>query len=320
MKGKKVAIIGAGNVGSTIAFILSMRGSAHEIVLRDNKMDIARGKALDMSQAAAAARSHTVVSVAEEASDLAGSDVVVVTAGSPRLPGMSRDDLLLINAKIMREVVNDIKTYAPDAVIIPVSNPLDAMTYVAFKESGFDKSKIVGMAGILDSARMASFIQEKLGYAGGQIRASVMGGHGDDMVPLPNYSTVAGVPLNDVLTEQEIDEIVERTKNGGAEIVGHLKNGSAYYAPAKSTAVMIDAILNDTKQIQPCAAYLEGEFGYSDIVVGVPVMLGAKGVEKIIEVTLNRCEKKMLEKSVSSVQSLVDTLNANNFFDEDKSE
>jgi malate dehydrogenase len=315
MKGKKVAIIGAGNVGSTIAFILSMRGSAHEIVLRDNKMDIARGKALDMSQAAAAARSHTVVSVAEEASDLANSDVVVVTAGSPRLPGMSRDDLLLTNAKIMREVVNDIKTHAPDAIIIPVSNPLDAMTYVAFKESGFDKSKIVGMAGILDSARMASFIQEKLGYAGGQIRASVMGGHGDDMVPLPNYSTVAGVPLNDVLTEDEIEEIVERTKHGGAEIVGHLKNGSAYYAPAKSTAVMIDAILNDTKQIHPCAAYLEGEFGYSDIVVGVPVMLGAKGVEKIIEVTLNRCEKKMLQNSVASVQSLVDSLNKHNFFD-----
>jgi malate dehydrogenase len=316
MKGKKVAIIGAGNVGSTVAFILSMSGSAHEIVLRDNKMDIARGKALDMSQAAAAARSHTVVSVAEEASDLAGSDVVVVTAGSPRLPGMSRDDLLLINAKIMREVAHDIKEHAPDAIIIPVSNPLDAMTYVAFRESGFDKSKIVGMAGILDSARMASFIQEKLGYAGGQIRASVMGGHGDDMVPLPNYSTVAGVPLLDVLTEDEIEEIVERTKNGGAEIVSHLKNGSAYYAPAKSTAVMIDAILNDTKQIHPCAAYLDGEFGYHDIVVGVPVMLGAKGVEKIIEVTLNRCEKKMLAQSVSSVQSLIDTLNEHKFFDE----
>ena len=318
MKGKKVAIIGAGNVGSTIAFILSMNGTAHEIVLRDNKIDIARGRALDMSQAAAAARSHTIVSVAENASDLAGSDVVVVTAGSPRLPGMSRDDLLLINAKIMKQVVADIKEYAPEAIIIPVSNPLDAMTYVAFKESGFPKNQIVGMAGILDSARMASFIQEKLGYAGGQIRASVMGGHGDDMVPLPNYSTVAGVPLNDVLTEDEIDEIVERTKNGGAEIVGHLKTGSAYYAPAKSTAVMIESILKDTKQIHPCAVYLDGEFGYSDIVVGVPVMLGANGVEKIIELTLNRCEKKMLKSSVDSVQDLIDALNKNNFFEEAK--
>jgi malate dehydrogenase len=270
-----------------------------------------------MSQAASAIRSHTVVSVAEDMSELTNCDVVVVTAGSPRLPGMSRDDLLMINAKITKEVLRDIAKYSPDAIVIMVSNPLDAMTYVAIKESGFDRSRVLGMAGILDSSRMASFIQEKLGYGGGQIRASVMGGHGDDMVPLPRYSTVAGVPLTDVLTHAEIDEIVQRTRQGGAEIVAHLQTGSAYYAPGKSTAIMVDAILKDTKQIHPCAVMLEGEYGYSDIVSGVPIMIGANGCEKIIEVTLNDVEKKMFKKSVDSVQSLIDTLNENKFFEED---
>jgi malate dehydrogenase len=292
-----------------------MHGSCHEIILRDNKIEIARGKALDMSQAASAIRSHTVVSVAEEMSDLKDCDVVVVTAGSPRLPGMSRDDLLMINAKITKEVIQGIAKYSPDAIIIMVSNPLDAMTYVALKESGFDRSRVIGMAGILDSSRMASFIQEKLGYGGGQIRASVMGGHGDDMVPLPRYSTVAGVPLTDVLTHAEIDEIVQRTRQGGAEIVAHLQTGSAYYAPGKSTAIMVEAILKDTKQIHPCAVLLDGEYGYSDVVSGVPIMIGANGCEKIIEVTLNDIEKKMFKKSVDSVQTLIDTLNKNEFFE-----
>ncbi len=314
-KGKRVGIVGAGNVGSTVAYSLAMLGSAHEIILRDNKIDIAKGKALDMSQAASAIRSHTVVSVAETMEDLTDCDVVVVTAGSPRLPGMSRDDLLMINAKITKEVIQGIAKYSPNAIIIMVSNPLDAMTYVALKESGFDRSRVIGMAGILDGSRMASFIQEKLGYGGGQIRASVMGGHGDDMVPLPRYSTVAGVPLSDVLTQDEIDEIVDRTRHGGAEIVGHLKNGSAYYAPGKSTAIMVEAILKDTKQIHPCAVLLEGEYGYSDVVSGVPVMLGANGAEKIIQVTLDDAEKEMFKKSCSSVQTLIDTLNTNNFFE-----
>ncbi|OHE04137.1 MAG: malate dehydrogenase [Sulfurimonas sp. RIFOXYD12_FULL_33_39] len=313
-QGKRVGIVGAGNVGATVAYSLAMLGSCHEIILRDNKIDVAKGKALDMSQAASAVRSHTVVSVAEDMSDLTNCDVVVVTAGSPRLPGMSRDDLLMINAKITKEVIGGIAKYSPDAIIIMVSNPLDAMTYVALKESGFERSRVIGMAGVLDSARMASFIQEKLGYGGGQIRASVMGGHGDDMVPLPRYSTVAGVPLTDVLTSSEIDEIVTRTRNGGAEIVGHLKTGSAYYAPARSTTIMVEAILKDTKQIHPCAVYLDGEFGYSDIVSGVPVMLGANGAEKIIEVTLNDIEKEMFKNSCDSVKSLIDTLNKNNFF------
>lgn len=316
-QGKRVGIVGAGFVGSTVAYSLAMQGACHEIILRDNKIEIAKGKALDMSQAASAIRSHTVVSVAEDMSELKDCDVVVVTAGSPRLPGMSRDDLLMINANITKEVMRDIKKYSPNAIVIIVSNPLDAMTYVAIKESGFDRSRVIGMAGILDSSRMASFIQEKLGYGGGQIRASVMGGHGDDMVPLARYSTVAGVPLTDVLTHAEIDEIVQRTRQGGAEIVAHLQTGSAYYAPGKSTAIMVDAILKDTKQIHPCAVLLDGEYGYSDIVSGVPIMIGANGCEKIIEVTLNDVEKKMFKKSVDSVQTLIDTLNENKFFDEE---
>lgn len=314
-KGKRVGIIGAGNVGSTIAYSLAMLGSCHEIILRDNKMEIAKGKALDMSQAAAAVRSHTVVSVAEKMADLTDCDIVVITAGSPRLPGMSRDDLLMINANITREVVAGIAQYSPNAIIIMVSNPLDVMTYVALRESGFERSRVIGMAGILDSSRMAAFIQEKLGYGGGQIRASVMGGHGDDMVPLPRYSTVAGVPLSDLLSQDEIDAIVSRTRKGGAEIVALLQTGSAYYAPAKSTAIMIEAILKDTKQIHPCAVYLDGEYGYHDVVSGVPVMLGANGVEKIIEISLDDSEKKMFADSCQSVQTLIDTLNENKFFE-----
>jgi len=310
----RVGIVGAGYVGSTVAYSLAMKGSCHEIILRDNKIDIAKGKALDMSQAAAAERSHTVVKVAEDMSEMADCDVVVVTAGSPRLPGMSRDDLLMINANVTREVMTGIKKYSPNAIVIMVSNPLDAMTYVALKESGFDRRRVIGMAGILDSARMASFIQERLGYGGGQIRASVMGGHGDDMVPLPRYSTVAGVPLADVLTDDEIEQIVDRTRHGGAEIVGHLKTGSAYYAPGKAASIMVDAILRDTKQIHPCAIMLDGEYGYSDVVSGVPIMIGANGAEKIIEVTLNEKEEAQFAKSVSSVQTLINTLNENKFF------
>jgi len=315
-KGKKVSIIGAGNVGATVGYSLAMRGVCHEIVLRDRNIEIAKGKALDMSQAANAARMHTVVSAAEEAHDMAGSDVVVITAGSPRKPGMSRDDLLIMNAEITKQVVGDVKEHCPDAIIIMVSNPLDVMTYVALKESGFPKERVVGMAGILDSARMAHFIYEKIGYGAGQIRASVMGGHGDDMVPLPKFSTVAGVPLSDVLTEEEIIDVVERTKNGGAEIVGLLKTGSAYYAPAKSTTLMVEAILKDTKQIHSCAVYLDGHYGYSDVVSGVPVALGAGGVEKLFEVTLSMGQQRRFAKSVQSVQTMIDTLNANNFFED----
>ena len=313
-RGKKVTIIGAGNVGATAAYSLAMRGVCHEIMLRDRNSDISMGKALDMSQAANVARTHTIVKVAHEASDMKDSDVVVITAGSPRKPGMSRDDLLMINAEITKEVIQDVKTYAPDSIIIMVSNPLDVMTYVALKESGFPKERVIGMAGILDSARMAHFIFEKIGYGAGQIRASVMGGHGDSMVPLPKFSTVAGVPLTDVLTDEEIEEIVERTKHGGAEIVGYLKTGSAYYAPAKATALMVEAILKDTKQIHPCAVYLDGHYGYEDVVSGVPVALGANGVEKLFEMTLSEKQSKQFEHSVNTVKEMIDVLKKNKFF------
>ncbi len=314
MRGKKVTIVGAGNVGATVAYILAMNGACHHVVLKDRNTEIAKGKALDMSQAANAARMHTIVSVAEKPEDIADSDVVVITAGSPRLPGMSRDDLLMTNAEITKHVIQDIKLYAPHSIIVMVSNPLDVMTYVAFKESGFPRERVLGMAGILDSARMAHFIYEKIGYGAGQIRASVMGGHGDDMVPLPKFSTVAGVPLSDVLSPEEIEDVVERTKHGGAEIVGYLKTGSAYYAPAKSTAIMVEAILKDTKQIHPCAVYLDGEYGYTDVVSGVPLVLGAGGAEKIFEMTLNEDQEVRFAKSVTSVKNMIEVLRKNNFF------
>jgi malate dehydrogenase len=291
-----------------------MNGACHHVVLKDRNTEIAKGKALDMSQAANAARMHTIVSVAEKPEDIADSDVVVITAGSPRLPGMSRDDLLMTNAEITKHVIQDIKVYAPHSIIVMVSNPLDVMTYVAFKESGFPRERVLGMAGILDSARMAHFIYEKIGYGAGQIRASVMGGHGDDMVPLPKFSTVAGVPLSDVLSPEEIEDVVDRTKHGGAEIVGYLKTGSAYYAPAKSTAIMVEAILKDTKQIHPCAVYLDGEYGYKDVVSGVPLVLGAGGAEKIFEMTLNEDQEVRFAKSVTSVKNMIEVLGKNNFF------
>lgn len=316
-RGKKVTVIGAGNVGATVAYILAMNGVCHSVVLRDRDIEIAKGKALDMSQAANAARMHTIVSVAEQPSDISDSDVVVITAGSPRLPGMSREDLLMINANITKEVIQDVKQYSPNAVIIIVSNPLDVMTYVAFKESGFPRERVIGMAGILDSARMAHFIYEKIGYGAGQIRASVMGGHGDEMVPLPKFSTVAGVPLSDVLTDAEIIDVVERTKYGGAEIIGYLKTGSAYFAPAKSTAIMVESILKDTKQIHPCAVYLDGEYGHSDVVSGVPLVLGASGAEKIFELTLNDEQKAKFAKSVDSVRKMINILYENKFFEKE---
>jgi malate dehydrogenase len=318
MKGTRIGIVGAGNVGATVAYSLAMKGVSHEIILRDNKIDRAKGMALDMSQAANAARQHTVVSVAEDMSQFTDCDVIVITAGSPRLPGMSRDDLLMVNAKIMKEVVLDIKKYSPNAILVPVSNPLDAMVYTAIRETGWERNRVVGMAGVLDSARMAHFIYEKVGYGAGQIRASVMGGHGDDMVPLPRFSTIAGVPLTDLMTDEEIEEIVEKTRHGGAEIVSYLKTGSAYYAPAKSTAIMVEAILKDTKQIFPCAVMLDGEYGYSNVVSGVPVALGANGVEKIIEVSLNEKQQVQFKRSIDSVQALIDTLNRNNFFGDQK--
>ncbi len=319
-KGKKVTIIGTGNFGSTVAFILAMNGSCHEVVLRGRSIDVAKGKALDMSQAANAARKHTIVRAAKNAEDIADSDIVIITAGTPRTPGMNRDDLLLKNAKIVKNYSLEIKKYAPEAIVVVVSNPLDAMTYVALKTTEFPKERVLGMAGILDAARMAHFIYEKLEYGAGQIRATVMGGHGDTMVPLPKFTTVAGVPIEDLLDSEEIGEIVRKTKNGGAQIVNLLGDGSAYYAPAKSTTVMVDAILQDSRQIHSCAVMLNGEYGYNNIITGVPAMIGAAGVEKVIEMTLKPLQKEKFKKSVESVQELINKLYQLNFFKEDVSD
>jgi malate dehydrogenase len=312
----KVTVIGTGNFGSTVAFILAMRGVCHEVILRGRNIQVAKGKALDMSQAANAAREHTIVRAADGPEDMVDSKIVVITAGAPRTPGMNRDDLLIQNADIVKSYALEIKEYAPDAIVIIVSNPLDVMAYVALKYTGFPRERILGMAGILDAARMAHFIYEKLGYGAGQIRATVMGGHGDTMVPLPKFTTVAGVPIDDLLDSEEIGEIVRKTKNGGAEIVNLLGDGSAYYAPAKSIAVMIDAILKDTKQIHSCAVYLKGEYGYSDIISGVPAMIGAGGAEQIIEMTLKTLQKTKFKNSVASVQEMIDILEANGFFND----
>jgi malate dehydrogenase len=312
----KVTVIGTGNFGSTVAFILSMRGTCHEVVLLGRNLNVAKGKALDMSQAANAAREHTVVKAAKGPEDMIGSQVVVITAGVSRTPGMDRDDLLMKNADIVKKYSLEIKKYAPNAIVVVVSNPLDVMTYVALKYTGFPKERVLGMAGILDAARMAHFIYEKLGYGAGQIRATVMGGHGDTMVPLPKFTTVAGVPIDDLFDSEEIGEIVKKTKNGGAEIVNLLGDGSAYYAPAKSTSVMVEAILKDTKQIHSCAVCLSGEYGYRDIVSGVPAMIGAGGAEEIIEMTLKTLQKTRFKNSVLSVQEMVDTLYKVKFFDD----
>jgi malate dehydrogenase len=305
---KKVGIIGVGNVGSTLAYTLAHKGICSSIVLKDIRENVVEAMALDISQSANAAKSHTIVHAAKTGKDLKDCDIVVITAGVPRKPGMSRDDLLLTNAKIMKNVIEDIKTYAPFSIIIIVSNPLDAMVYTALKTSGFKKEQVVGMAGILDSARMSHFILEKVGFGAGQIESSVMGGHGDNMVPLPNYSTVAGVAITEILTQGEIEQIVEKTKNGGLQIVKLLETGSAYYAPAHATSLMVEAILDNKKKIYPCAVMLDGEYGYKNIVAGVPVMLGNKGVEKIMELKLDERQKELFENSIKSVKSLIEVL------------
>ncbi len=314
-KGKKVTVIGTGNFGSTVAFILSMNGSCHNIVFMGRNYNVAKGKALDMSQAANAARQHTIVKAAKGPEDMADSDIVVITAGAPRTPGMSRDDLLIKNAEIVKNYARQIKEHAPDAIVVVVSNPLDVMTYVVLKETGFPRERVLGMAGILDAARMAHFIYEKLEYGAGQIRATVMGGHGDTMVPLPKFTTVAGVPIDDLLDSEEIGEIVRKTRNGGAEIVNLLGDGSAYYAPAKSTTVIVEAILQDTNQIHSCAIMLQDDYGYTGIVSGVPVMIGAGGAEKVIPMTLKPLQQTRFKNSVASVQEMVDILEEMNFFD-----
>lgn len=313
MNKKTVGIVGVGNVGATLAFTLATKNICTTLLLKDVRENIVQAMALDISQATNAARSETITKACLTNEEFKNCDVIVITAGIARRPGMSRDDLLVTNANIMTSVINDVIKFNPNAIIIVVSNPLDAMVYTALKASNWSRNKIIGMAGILDSARMSHFIFEKLGYGQGQIDASVMGGHGDDMVPLADFSTVAGVNLSELLSKEDIDDIVYKTKNGGAQIVKLLETGSAYYAPAYSTTLMIEAILEDKRKIYPCAIMLEGEYGYENIVSGVPVMLGVNGVEKVIELNLREEQKAQFSKSVASVQELVDTLESKFF-------
>ena len=308
---KKVGIIGVGNVGATLAFSLAIKNICSEIVLKDLRTNIVEAMALDISQAARASKSSTKVSFASNAEEFNNCDVIVITAGIPRKPGMSRDDLLLTNAKIMTSVINEIAPFNKDAIYIIVSNPLDAMVYTALKATGLSRNRIIGMAGVLDSSRMAHFIQEKLTFTPKDIKAAVMGGHGDDMVPLTNYSSVDGKDLKEFFSDEEIEDIVTKTRNGGAQIVKLLETGSAYYAPGHSTALMVEAILSDSKETYPCAVMLNGEFGYENIVAGVPVVLGKDGFEKIVELELNEEQKAQFAKSISSIKELVDTIDKN---------
>jgi malate dehydrogenase len=304
---RKVTVVGGGNVGATLAQRIADRELA-DVALIDIVEGMPQGKGLDMMQAGPVEGSDARVIGTNDYKDTAGSDVVVITAGIARKPGMSRDDLLNTNYKIVKECIENVVKHSPNCVLIVVSNPLDAMCQVAFRASGFPKHRVFGMAGVLDSARMRTFIAMELGVSVENVSAFVLGGHGDTMVPLPRYSTVSGIPITELLPADRVDAIVKRTASGGAEIVSLLKTGSAYYAPSSSTAEMVDAVLKDKHKILPCCCYLEGEFGIKDLYVGVPAQLGAKGVEKIWEIKLTDAERSALQKSAEAVRELVTIL------------
>lgn len=303
----KVTVVGAGNVGATTAQYIVERELA-DVVLTDVIEGLPQGKALDLLQAGPIHRYDCRLTGANDYKATAGSDIVVITAGLARKPGMSRDDLLQNNAEIVRGVVQEVVRLSPDAILIVVTNPLDAMAQLAWKTSGFPKQRVIGMAGVLDSARFRTFIAEELDVSVENVTAFVLGGHGDTMVPLPRYSTVAGIPITELLSKDRIEALVQRTANGGAELVNLLKAGSAFYAPGASVTEMVEAILRDKKKILPCAAYLEGEYGIRGLYVGVPVKLGRRGIEQIIEITLTPDEAAALKRSASAVRELVDKL------------
>ncbi len=304
MARNKVTVIGAGNVGATVAQRIAEAGLA-DVVLVDIIDGLPQGKGLDLAEAAPVVRHDAAVRGTNDYADTAGSDIVVVTSGLARQPGMSRDDLLAKNAGIVRSVVEQAAAASPDAVLIIVTNPLDAMCHVAMEASGFPRERVIGMAGVLDSARFRTFVAEELGVSVVDTSAFVLGGHGDTMVPLPRYSTVAGIPITDLLPAERIAALVERTANGGAEIVALLKSGSAYYAPAASTFEMVDSILRDRKRVLPCAAHLQGEYGVDGLFVGVPVVLGARGMERVLEITLRDDERAAFDRSAGAVRELV---------------
>jgi malate dehydrogenase len=304
---KKVTIVGVGMVGGTTAQRLAERGYA-DIVMVDVVEDLAKGKALDLAEAGPIVGYDCTITggtVPRDYELTANSDVVVFTSGAPRKPGMSRDDLLFTNQKIVEDNVKEIARHSPNCVLLMVNNPLDAMAQLAFKVSGFPKQRVVGQAGVLDTARFRTFLAQELGVSVESVQAYVLGGHGDDMVPLTSYTTVGGVPVTKLLPKERLDAIVQRTRDGGAEIVNLLKTGSAFQAPAAAVAQMVDAILLDKKQILPCAAYLQGEFGLDDIFCGVPVKLGAGGIEQVVEVDLSDDERAALQRTANSVRELV---------------
>lgn len=306
----KIALIGSGNIGGTLAHLAGLKEMG-DVVLFDINEGLPQGKALDLSQSAPVEGYNSDLSGANDYSAIKGSDVVIVTAGVARKPGMSRDDLIEINTKVIKTVGEGIKEYAPDAFVIVITNPLDAMVWVMKETTGFAAEKVVGMAGVLDSARFRFFLSDEFGVSVEDVTAFVLGGHGDTMVPLARYSTVAGIPLPDLVdmgwtTQDKLDSIIQRTRDGGAEIVGLLKTGSAYYAPASAAIEMADSYLKDKKRVLPCAAYLTGQYGVDDLYVGVPVIIGKNGVEKIVEIELVGEEKEGFDKSVAAVKELVD--------------
>ena len=309
MSRRKIALIGGGQIGGTLAHLASLK-ELGDIVIFDVVGGIARGKALDISESSPVSHVDSVLRGTQSYTDIKGSDVVIVTAGIARKPGMSRDDLLEINLKVMNQVGVGIKRYAPEAFVICITNPLDAMVWALQKASALPKRKIVGMAGVLDSARFRYFLSEEFGVSVKDVTAFVLGGHGDTMVPSVRYSTVAGIPLPDLVkmkwtTQKRIDEIVQRTRDGGIEIVDLLKTGSAFYAPAAAAIEMAESYLKDQKRILPCATHLNGQYGAKNIYLGVPVVIGAKGVERIVEITLDAKERTMLKKSIKAVESLL---------------
>ena len=303
----KVTVVGAGNVGATTAQRIAERGYA-DVVLVDIVEGLAEGKALDLYEASPVVSVDSRITGATGYAATAGSDIVVITSGVARKPGMSRDDLLSINMKIVDDVAEKAIAASPDAVIIVVSNPLDAMCHVAFDAAGIDSSRVVGMAGILDTARYRSFLAEALDVSVEDVHAYVLGGHGDTMVPLASYTTAAGIPIAELLPQEQIDQIIQRTRDGGAEIVNLLKTGSAFYAPSAAVAQMVDSIALDKKRILPCAALLDGQYGIDGLYIGVPVVLGSNGIERILEISLTSAEQGMLKHSADAVRELVDSI------------
>ena len=304
----KIALIGAGQIGGNLALLCAQRALG-DVVLFDVNGSMAQGKALDLLQMGAADGFDVGIRGTQSYEDVRGADVVIITAGIPRKPGMSRDDLLDTNVKVMQEVARNLRTHCPDAFVIVVSNPLDAMVYTVKKVGGFAKEKVVGMAGVLDSSRFCAFVAEKLQVSILDVTAFVLGGHGDDMVPVVPFCSVGGVPLTQLLSAADITAIVERTRKGGGEIVGLLKTGSAYYAPAASAVVMAEAYLRDSRRVMAAAAQCDGEYGLRDLYVGVPVVIGKRGVEKILEVQLSAADQEALKVSAGHVRELVDEAN-----------